>query len=57
MSAEKHHIYHERIEAIRRAILEACTDHDVTREQVLADLLLLEELGEHDLQAKHQPLD
>ena len=41
------HIYSERIEAIRQAILEAFADHDVTREQFLKDLLLWEEIEEY----------
>lgn len=57
MTESKHHIYHERVEAIRKSILEACADHDVTKEQLLADLLLLEELQEHDLERQHKPLD
>lgn len=57
MSEEKKHIYHSRIEAIHQAILEACAEHDVSRERLLADLLIIEELEEHDLDRKHQPLD
>jgi len=41
------HIYSERVEAIRQAILEAFADHDVTREQFLKDLLLWEEIEEY----------
>lgn len=57
MSETKKHIYHSRIEAIHQAILEACAEHDVSRERLLADLLIIEELEEHDLDRKHQPLD
>ena len=57
MSEQKQHIYHSRIETIRQAILEACTEHDVTREQLLADLLLIEEAEEHDLERKHKQRD
>jgi hypothetical protein len=57
MSEQKQHIYHSRIETIRQAILEACTEHDVTREQLLADLLLIEEVEEHDLERQHKQLD
>jgi hypothetical protein len=47
MTDKKQHIYSERVEAIRQAILEACADHDVTRQQLLKDLLLWEEVEEH----------
>ena len=47
MTDNQQHIYSERVEAIRQAILEACADHDVTREQLLKDLLLWEEIEEH----------
>ncbi|MCH1448722.1 MAG: hypothetical protein L7U49_00930 [Litoricolaceae bacterium] len=47
MADEKQNIYSERVEAIRQAILEACADHDVTRQQLLKDLLLWEEVEEH----------
>ncbi len=57
MSENKTHIYHERVEAIRKVILEACVEHDVTKEQLLSDLLLLEDLQEHDLNRDHKPLD
>ncbi len=57
MSDNKTHIYHERVEAIRKAILEACVEHDVTKEQLLSDLLLLEDLQEHDLNRDQKPLD
>jgi uncharacterized 2Fe-2S/4Fe-4S cluster protein (DUF4445 family) len=47
MTDNRQHIYSERVEAIRQAILEACADHDVTREQLLKDLLRWEEIEEH----------
>jgi uncharacterized 2Fe-2S/4Fe-4S cluster protein (DUF4445 family) len=47
MSDNKNHIYSEQIESIRQAILEACADHDVSRQQILEDLLLWEEIEEH----------
>ena len=47
MSDNKNHIYSEQIESFRQAILEACADHDVSRQQILADLLLWEEIQEH----------
>ena len=47
MTDSQQHIYSERVEAIRQAILETCADHDVTREQLLKDLLLWEEIEEH----------
>ena len=47
MTDNQQHIYSERIEAIRQAILEAFADHDVTREQLLKDLLRWEEIEEH----------
>jgi hypothetical protein len=46
MSDNKHYIYSEQIESIRQAILEAFTDHDVSRQQTLKDLLLWEEIEE-----------
>ena len=54
MSDNKNHIYSEQIEAIRQAILEACADHDVSRQQILKDLLLWEEIEEH-LKDSKQP--
>ena len=47
MSDNKNYIYSEQIESIRQAILEAFTDHDVSRQQTLKDLLLWEEVEEH----------
>ena len=47
MTDNQQHIYSERVEAIRQAILEAFADHDVTREQFLKDLLLWEEIEEY----------
>jgi hypothetical protein len=47
MTDHKNHIYSDQIEAIRKAILEACADHDVSRQQLLKDLLLWEEVEEH----------
>ena len=54
MSDNKNHIYSEQIEAIRQAILEACADHDVSRQQILKDLLLWEEIEEY-LKDSKQP--
>ena len=47
MTDNRQHIYSERVETIRQAILEACADHDVTREQLLKDLLRWGEIEEH----------
>ena len=47
MTDNQQHIYSERVEAIRQAILEAFADHGVTREQFLKDLLLWEEIEEY----------
>ena len=47
MTDNQQHIYSERVEAIRQAILEAFADYDVTREQFLKDLLLWEEIEEY----------
>ena len=47
MSDNKNHIYSEQIESIRQAILEAFADHDVSRQQILPELLLWEEIEEH----------
>jgi len=47
MTDNQQHIYSERVEAIRQAILEAFAYHDVTREQFLKDLLLWEEIEEY----------
>ena len=56
MSDNKDHIYSEQIEAIRKAIrkaiLEACANHDVSRQQILQDLLLWEEIEEHANESK-----
>jgi hypothetical protein len=47
MSDNKNYIYSEQIESIRQAILEAFTDHEVSRQQILKHLLLWEEIEEH----------
>jgi hypothetical protein len=47
MSDNKNHIYSEQAESIRKAILKACADHDVSHQQILEDLLLWEEIEEH----------